>query len=387
MTRVLWITRQEPRAANAGDLIYSLGLIRAFAATGGVELTVLAHRDRCEAEEIENVTFELPCFMPAKSVASLISPLPSDAHRMGNRAMRRRLRELLAEKDFQRVVIDQAACGWAVDLIPPNLPILYLAHNHEAVVRAETAADSRGLTAPLYRFDAWKYGRLESKLCAHARWISVITPRDESAFRRTFPHKNYLQLPPGFEGAIPPGPPPEITADTPRKVVLAGTFEWLAKRRNLEAFLADADRHFPAAGIEFQIVGKADAGYFRALSQRYPWAKFDANVPSMDPYLRDARLGLIPEALGGGFKLKALDYIFRGLPLASIGSALSGLPVGADDGAIAASTTAELAAKIASSIDDLDLLNRHARTALERCRDAFHWSDRGTTLAAALCQS
>ncbi|GAA5484198.1 hypothetical protein [Haloferula sargassicola] len=385
MTRCLWITRQEPRAANAGDIIYSLGLLRALAATGRVELTVLTHRDRVEVSEIEYIDFELPCFMPPKSASCMISPLPADAHRMGNPEMRRRLRELIAAKNFQRVVIDQAACSWALDLIPGEIPVLYIAHNHETALRAEIAAGGRGPTAPLYRYDAWKYGRMETKLCRRAKWISAITPRDEAAFRQKFPGKDYLQLTPGFEGPVPEGDAAEITAETPRKVVLGGTFEWLAKRRNLEAFLGDAARHFPAAGIDFQIVGKADPDHFAELAKRYPWAKFDANVPSMDPYLRGARIGLIPEALGGGFKLKALDYIFRGLPLASIESALSGLPVSAGDGAIAAHTTAGLAEKVAAVIDDLDQLNRHARVALDRCRGAFHWSDRGDALADCLC--
>ena len=384
MTRCLWITRQEPRAANAGDIIYSLGLIKAWARTGRVDLTVLSHDDHFEGEEIPNVTFETPCFMPAKSAACLISSLPADAHRMGNPTMRRRLRELLASGKFERVVIDQAACAWALDLLPADLPVLYIAHNHETVVRAETAADSTGPTAPLYRLDAWKYGKLEARLCRRARWISAITPRDEAAFRAGFPDKTYFQLPPGFEAAIPEFPPP-ITTETPRRVVLAGTFEWLAKRRNLEAFLADADRHFPPAKIEFQVVGKADPEHFAELSRRYPWVRFDANVPSMEPYLKDARIGLIPEALGGGFKLKALDYIFRGLPLASIDSALSGLPLAPGDGAIAARSTAELAGKVAAAIDHVDELNHQAKIALDRCRDAFHWNDRGLALAEHLC--
>ena len=40
--KVLWLTRKYPRPANSGELIYSNGLIRSFAATGA-ELTVIAH--------------------------------------------------------------------------------------------------------------------------------------------------------------------------------------------------------------------------------------------------------------------------------------------------------------------------------------------------------
>lgn len=386
MTRILWITRQDPRAANAGDLIYTLGLLRSLAATGEVALTVLAHRDGDAPESISGIDWTLPCPMPKKSALSLLSPLPSDAHRMGSPAMREALDTLLRDHAFDRVVIDQAACGWALDALPADLPLLYLAHNHEAVVRKEIAADATGLMAPLMKLDAEKYARLEKKLCARATWISAITPRDEKNFRSEFPNARYLVSPPGFDREIPGGDLPEITTGTPRKVVLAGTFEWVAKRRNLEDFLESASGPFQAGGIEFQVVGKADPDYFRELAKKHPWATFDANVPSMDPYLRDARIGLIPEALGGGFKLKALDYIFRGLPLASIESALSGLPVVPGKTAIAAHSTHGLVNAVAVSIDDLGFLNQVARGALDACRDAFDWADRGRTLAAVLSE-
>ncbi|MEM1086030.1 MAG: glycosyltransferase [Verrucomicrobiota bacterium] len=382
----LWITRQDPRSADSGDLIYTLGLLRALARTSRAEITVLAHRGGGSSGEIDGIRWVLPAEVPGKSPLSLLSDLPSDAHRLGNPAMRHALRKLLDEHEFDRVVIDQAACGWALDDLPDDLPVLYIAHNHEAVVRTEVAASNDG-SLPFrlaLKRDAANYARLERRLCSVADTITAITPRDESNFRAEFPEKTYLELTPGYEGDIPASDPDPITAETPRTVVLAGTFEWLAKRRNLESFLSAADDCFPKAKIHFQVVGKSDPAYFESLAKRHPWAKFDANVPSMEPFLKDARIGLIPEALGGGFKLKALDYIFRGLPLAAVEPALSGLPLTPGSGALAAATTEALAEAVSKRIDDLDFLNRAASEALSHCRDAFHWQERGEALAKVL---
>lgn len=384
MMRLLWITRQDPRAANSGELIHTLGLLRSLSDTARANTIVLAHKGGPVTYDIPRTFFHLPCPLPRKSPLSLLSPLPSDAHRLGGPEMRQTLTDLLRNEHFDRVIIDQAAAGWALDLIPASLPLCYIAHNHEAVVRAEVSADASGPMAPLMRIDARKYATLENRIAARSRWIAAITPRDADAFRQEFPDKHYLVLPPGYKGSIPTGPPAPIGPETPRKVVLAGTFGWIAKRRNLEAFLRDAESCFPAAGIGFTVVGLADPGYFYALSQRHPWASFHSNVPSVDPYLRDARIGVIPEALGGGFKLKALDYIFRGLPLASIESALSGLPLTPGVESITAADTATLAREIAAKIDDFPFLNDAAAGALDRCRDAFHWSDRGLALASVL---
>jgi hypothetical protein len=383
--RCLWITRQDPRPADSGELIYTLGLLDSLAAQPGLEITVLAHEPAKPCDGGPPLTWQLHGSIPTGRLKSLASALPADAFRLGNPIQRAALGRLL-ERDWDWILIDQAACAWALPMIPQDARVAYIAHNHETEVRRQVAADGTG-SLPMrgvLKWDARKYGRMESRLCRRANLITAITPRDAAAFRGEAPGTPVVVLPPGYGGEIPAGPPREITAETPRQVVLAGAFEWLAKRRNLESFLKAADAPFQAAKIGFQIVGKADPAWFDALAKQYPWASFTANVPSVAPYLDRARIGLIPEALGGGFKLKALDYIFRGLPLASVEAALSGVPVDPLTEAIAAPDPETLARDVAGRIDDLAFLNHAARRALEACRDAFHWHDRGIALAAAL---
>lgn len=383
--RCLWITRQDPRPANSGELIYTLGLLEALTAQPDTEITVLAHRAAGTSSGGPSVEWELHGKIPGGRLKSLLSALPGDAFRLGNPVQRQALALLLGKK-WDWIVIDQAACAWALDMIVPGQRVAYLAHNHEAAVRKQVASD-RGGSLPMriaLEWDSLKYARMERALCRRADLISAITPRDAAAFREEFPGKPVCILPPGYKGEAAEGDPREITAETPRRVVLAGAFEWLAKRRNLEAFLNAAAAPFQRAKIGFQVVGKADPAWFAALSKQHPWASFEANVPSVSPYLAQARIGLIPEALGGGFKLKALDYIFRGLPLASVEAALSGVPVDPKTEAIAAPDPESLAEAVAAKIDDLAFLNHAARRALDACRHAFRWEARGVTLRKAL---
>ncbi|MDP3851187.1 MAG: glycosyltransferase [Luteolibacter sp.] len=388
--RCLWITRQDPRPADSGELIYSRGLLHSLAGQGGVELHVLTHRAAKDAPDSgDGIHWHLTGPPPRKRLLGILSHLPGDADRLGNPKMRGALRDILAAGSWDWIVIDQAACAWALDEISVENPahIAYIAHNHEASLRPEVAS-YRGGSLPLriaLRKDAAKYARLENTLVARARLVTAITPRDAAQFQSAFPQCRISVLPPGYDAAlIPASDPPTIGAATPRRVVLAGTFQWIAKRRNLEDFLNAAAAPFQAAGIEFVVVGKAHPPYFQRLSQLHPWARFHANVPSMEPFLENTRIGLIPEALGGGFKLKALDYIFRGLPLASIDAALSGLPLVPGTDTISAADPATLAAAVAKHIDSPDILNAAARSALAKCRDTFHWSDRGASLASAL---
>jgi glycosyltransferase involved in cell wall biosynthesis len=383
--RCLWITRQDPRPADSGELIYTLGLLASLAAQPDIELTVLAHEAAKPCVGGPPVIWQLNGRIPASRFKSLASTLPADAFRLGNPIQRAALARML-ERSWDWIVIDQAACAWALPMIPRETRVAYLAHNHETEVRRQVAADGGG-SLPMrlvLRWDSRKYARMEKRLCQRAQLITAITPRDAAAFRGEAPGTPVCVLPPGYGGVIPDGPPREITAETPRQVVLAGAFEWVAKRRNLESFLHAAAGPFQQAKIGFQVVGKADPAWFDALAKQHPWARFEANVPSVAPFLDQARIGLIPEALGGGFKLKALDYIFRGLPLASVEAALSGVPVDPLSEAIAAPDPESLATAVAARIDDLRFLNHAAQRALEACRHAFRWEDRGVTLARAL---
>ena len=284
--RCLWITRQDPRPADSGEVIYTLGLLTALAVRPGFEVTVLAHQAAKPCDGGPPVEWQLHGRIPAGRFKSLASRLPADAFRLGNPVQRAALTRLL-ERDWDWILIDQAACAWALPMVPKSTRVAYLAHNHESEVRRQVAADGAG-SPPMriaLKWDARKYSRLEARLCRRANLITAITPRDAAAFRGEAPGTPVWVLAPGYGGEIPAGPPREINAASPRQVVLAGAFEWIAKRRNLEAFLDAAAVPFRKSKIRFQVVGKADPAWFAALAERHPWADFAANVPSIAPYL------------------------------------------------------------------------------------------------------
>lgn len=388
MPRLLWITRQDTRPLDSGELIYSGGLLESLAATRQFEISVLAHDAKKSVAEGPDVRWKLTGAIPNTRWKAMFTRWPTDAWRLGNQRSRAALRELLGEGHWDWVIIDQAACAWAMDELARHRErwkkLAYIAHNREAEVRQQVAREGDG-PLPMrmaLRLDARKYAAMEDRLAAASDLLTAITPRDETLFLQTHPGKRTLCLPPGYVGKPHHGP--EVNAETPVAVVLAGAFEWLAKRRNLDAFLAAAAPVFPSQGIAFTVVGKAPAGYFEGLKEKFPWCSFAANVPSIAPWLDGARIGLIPEALGGGFKLKALDYIFRRLPVAAIRPALAGLPLDPDEDAIVADDQDGLVRAIAAKIHDTDFLSSAAESALEKCRHAFDWKDRGSALAAAL---
>jgi len=400
--KCLWLTRKYPRPTNSGELIYSDGLVKALATTGA-EITVIAHDndevpvgDGARASRFtdpEGVLWRLAHPRLGSRVGSLLTRYPSDSWRLRGGGMLALVREALETESWDAIVFDHAALGWALGPIQRRIArmpagsrpkLVYISHNHEAKIRREIARQSGGgpLLRMIYGWDAEKYALQEEMLCRHCDLVTAITETEVKAYRASYPNQRYLCLTPGFNGRGEQGRVMDTT--TPRRVVMTGSFEWIAKRINLERFLEKAAAPFAEAGVELQIVGKTDETFREQMLGRFPGVDFVGRVPSMEPYLRGARIGLIVEEFGGGFKLKALDYVFHSLPLAGLDQAVDGLPLRSPEQVFLAKDTPSLVQGVIDLIDDFTTLNRMQQDSLEICQQAFRWEDRGVALAKAL---
>ncbi len=398
----LWLTRKYPRPCNSGELIYSNGLIRSFASTG-VKLTVLAHDndetpvgDGSESSahvDEDDVEWRLGSPELGSRIGSLFTRYPSDSYRLKNGGPEKALVNALKSEAWDAIIIDHAAIGWALDPIKEqrsrggiaNDPVIvYVSHNHESKVRREIARNSSDVLPKklALQLDAEKYARQEDELCERADLVTAITETEVEAYRENFPSQRYLCLTPGYEGEIHRNR--EILPEVPRRVVMSGSFEWIAKRINLERFLETAAQPFADAGIELQIVGKTDESFRQEMLNRFPEVDFVGRVPEMEPYLLNARMGLIVEEFGGGFKLKTLEYIFHGLPLAGLHHAVEGLPLSSPEEILLTPDLESLIGQVSATIDDFDRLNYMRRRSIEVCDASFKWEDRGRKLAEAI---
>ncbi|MEC5126435.1 glycosyltransferase [Verrucomicrobiales bacterium BCK34] len=393
----LWLTRKYPRPANSGELIYSNGLIRSFA-KAGAKLTVLAHDNdevpvgkggsHSEYVDDDNVKWQLGTPDLGGRFTSLFTRYPSDSWRLKNGGPEEALVDALENESWDAIIIDHAALGWAFRLIQRakekgvfsiDPVVVYLSHNHEAKIRREIARNSKASLPRriALQLDAEKYARQEEMLCREVDLVTAITDTEVEAYRENFPSQQYISLTPGYEGMSHQR---EITEATPRRVVMSGSFEWVAKRINLERFLEQAASPLEEAGIELQIVGKADDDYRREISDRFPGVDMVGRVPEMTSFLLKSRMGLIVEEFGGGFKLKTLEYIFHGLPLAGLDHAVEGLPLSSPENVLLTADTGSLISAIIEKIDDYEALNRMQKSSLEICESSFRWEDRGRKL-------
>lgn len=384
--KVLWVSRFIPFPMNAGDRIYSARLAIALA-RAGVDLTVLGLADAEPPAEAQG-----PKWLPIgaeerSSLAALLRPLPIIAERASPPAMVAAFRRLVEELAPRAVVVDYLASGWILSEIrrladPPA--VIYIAHNFEERLAVDIANGFSGsaMKKLLLKINATKVRKLEHALVDNGALVVALTERDRQDLVPRDPSKPALVLPPGFAGHRVQSR--VIDAGVPRRVVMLGSVRWIAKQINVEEFVNAADEKFHKAGITFDVIGDVDDEFRQRLAPRMRATRLRGFVDDLPQELAQARLGLIIEAVGGGFKLKILDYLFARIPVAALAGSFEGLPPTANANIEIRPTASALADAVIRLIDDFDALNRMQNACFEAVKDEFDWDADGRKLAAAI---
>jgi polysaccharide biosynthesis protein PslH len=290
-----------------------------------------------------------------------VSSLPNQSFACSVSAIRSRVEELLEQGGWDVVVVDGLQAAWVTPLLEQRRDrplVVYVAHNHESSMRRDVAdaVPWNRPRRPVLELEARKTDRLERRTVRLADVVSSITDDDRGRFAGAAPDASHVVVPPGWAGT-----PPErsvATSERPRRVGILGSFEWHVKQESLRRFLREADTIFHDAGIELHVAGRIPDEFRSELEPGLRATRLLGWVDDSAEFLGQCRIGVISESLGGGFKLKALDYVFNSVTLACLSHNLAGLPLVGGESAVTAASEEELARAIVEVIDDDDLLDR-----------------------------
>lgn len=397
LQRVLWITWVTPFPERDGQRMYSGRLIDAVARAGAsVHVLCLSDEDAegWGSAPPGNITWHTVDRGRRARWRSVFSGLPSMAYRAGGREMNKALTIMLAGRNWDAIVLDGISSGWALPVIEKMLAekrlsgrtpkIIHVSHNHEASTRRAVAKSYYGNPAVWFalRRDAQKTRTLERRVVKAADVVTAITKDDAERYRREHPDQKILVLTPGYGGHRVSHR--QITQSTSRNVIIVGSFDWVAKKMNLKAFLQAADQKLAEAGVRVMVVGRGDRNFLSEMGQNMRAVTVVGEVDDVTPYLQDARIAIVPEKTGGGFKLKLLDYVFHRVPIFAMSGSLNGSPLRSGHSAMEFGSFEELTDGIVKAIDDTDHLNAYQDRAFEACRGEFDWEDRGAALVRAI---
>jgi polysaccharide biosynthesis protein PslH len=320
----------------------------------------------------------------------LLLKYPVMTARLPVRAMRESLQAALASKDVDVLVVEHVKNGWALDYVGrhPDLrpPVVaYVSHNDEIAIFRESVNDTKSsLVERMARaVDFVKIRRLQHRLLRRSNVVTAICPGDGTAFAAQGCRAEVVLAPPGFAPVDQKKDTWTPLGDTRRRVVLTGTFLWRLKLRNLVEFLEAAAEPFAKHGIELAVVGRIPPRELQDLRTRFPSCEIVGEVDSVEPWLAQARVGVIPEPRGGGFKMKALDLVAAGVPIVGMSRSLDGIPLVPNVDYLASDEIPSLVQQIIDHIDDVEMLDQMRHRSFDAFRNKLDWSVTARSVVAA----
>lgn len=389
--RCLWIARYIPFPMEGGAQVYSANLAQALVKAGAfvrfMGLGSAAAVPECAAG-VEWLA--VPGGKRSAAVAAL-SALPFAAAIDATKPYRLLLEAELQEP-WDAIVLDGYGTGWALDRCTAycrargtRRPVLvHVSHNNEEMVWLVLGRQTRGsaLKRLALRRNAMKVATLERRMVRAVDLLTTITDEDRSTLGAAVAQDRSLAITPGYSGQMVNAR--RICASTPRRVIIMGSFQWVVKQVNLTRFLEIADPIFEKHGIEIDVVGDIPKAFLATLKARCRATHFHGFVTDVAPYLARARIGIVPESIGGGFKLKFLDYIFGRVPVATVSQAVAGLSEELQLAMLKNDSLVGLVGDIVSHIDHIEELNRMQERAFALGGAQFDWNVRGRRLLLAM---
>lgn len=389
--RCLWLSRDIPFPQDAGDKIYSANLAAALA-NADVDVRYLGYLQPDTQVPAHWVRDWVAVNGSKRSTLSaLLSRYPRIAAVHATRNYRQLLQQQLDEP-WDAIVLDGYGSGWALEAClqartrQPHRPLLvYVSHNHEETLWRDMTYATAALS--MRRLAVWQNYRkaraLERAMVRHADFITAISTEDAQTYssqRRG--GRPSVVLTPGYAG--PKRRERRITGSTPRRVVMMGSYRWLIKQENLRHLVMLADPVFAAHNIVLDVIGDIPDKLLQELRSQARATCFHGFVADALPHFDKARLALVPEVVGGGFKLKFLDYVFGRVPVVTIASASNGVPGALAECMISCDNLEGMVKAVLRSIDDIDTLNLLQEQAWQRAAPLFLWDDRGQAMASAI---
>jgi glycosyltransferase involved in cell wall biosynthesis len=390
MTRALWVTAEPPDRNLGGGSIREAYLLEALAKEVETHLLLAGTLDDAQTRAVLAGVTEVD--IPGRPWATartrrrvddlrrvLVDRQPADVieNRPRVRGLAERMRALgsfdlvCVEHDRLGPLIEQRGVRggrWALTL--QNLPSERKRH--------ELALASTHRQRWLYRRELADARRFEAAMAGAYDVVFVPSDADAAALD-------------GRAVVIPNGVDPTRFRPTPlpasATIAFTGTLSWWPNVDGLTWFCRQVlprirDR---VADARLDIVGRAPLPEVEALA-RLPGVAVHADVPSVVPWLEGARAAVVPVRIGSGTRLKALEAMAAGRPVAGTAVGMEGL--GIDNGvhALVADDPAPLADAVVRLLTDEALASRIAAAGADHARHRFAWDAVGRRFVDALLE-
>ena len=379
--KILWVKTDFLHPTTRGGQIRTLEILRrlhtrheihyvAFdnpAFPGGLE----------RASEYSTRAYPLSHEVPARGslkfagqmMANLFSGLPLPVSRYRSEAMRHKIDELLALRNF-----DAAVCDFIFPA--PNFADLtrcvLFQHNVEAVIWQRMAEQAGALRRAYFGLQSRRMLACEGKACREAGHVIAVSEIDAARMRELFGVTRISVIPTGVDldyfappAAVEPG----------QDLVFVGSMDWMPNIDGVNYFL---DEIFPRItarrpATTLAIVGRTPGADLRARVVGDKRITITGTVPDVRPWLWGARLSVVPLRIGGGTRLKIYEAMGARLPVISTSVGAEGLAVDPPENIRLADDPEAFARECTNLLGDEAERSRMAHAAYAMVSQRFSW--------------
>ena len=376
---ILFILPQIPYPPHSGGRIVTWNTLKRFAAQCDVSVVCLYH-DPSELEyleEVKKICCEVTAF-PANGkwslkplLKSMCSTAPYKAHRFWNREMAQYIQQLLQRQRFDVIHAQNFYTAAYINGSEPCFKVHYK-ENVEGNILLRYSEHSPNLLVKLAaRLEGWRTKRYEINLCRRFDQILTISPDDREVLLH---HDNTLPVSHQRPGVDLDAYPFLDEPDDPPSILFTGTMSYYPNVTGMLTFLRGSWPSIRAAlpKIECWIVGANPPQEILDYDGRNG-IHVTGRVPSIDQYMKQTTIYIVPLTVGGGIRLKILEAMASGRAIVSTPVGCEGLDGLHNQHLLIADLPKDFADAVIQLATDADKRNHLRHNAYELVRMVYDW--------------
>lgn len=313
--RILFITCENPLSKDNGDRIYTSNFIEGLINLNYFVDLVCYDDNKSFNKEDENISgynnlnISYVKLKRASKLKVMFSILPGSIVNRRSKAFLNLIELLLYQNKYKNIFVNHQRMVFSLEAILKKKlesKIFFISHNVESLLSKNNSLNCKSfIDKILYWQDALKNKMYESKWLNYFDYITTISEYDQDYYKLNFSNPKTFVLRPNFEINKK-----NINYEKKQinKIIIVGSFIWKPKRENIISFLKSNNfNKLHENNIHLTIVGRAEPILYENINNKYKGVHMTGEVESVDSYYNEAKIAIIPEVLGGGFKLKVAE--------------------------------------------------------------------------------
>ncbi len=372
--KILFITYTNPLKSNCGDSVYTMDILSGMRKLDCYIKFLSFNCGEFKEDDLSKLgnycdEISLVPFIPKRKIMLCLSLYPFSIANRRSKDMVRKVNKILETEEYDYIVINHFKLSYlSKSLNKGDFKKVFISHNVETNLSKSLYRNTSNWNkAFMYYLEYLKVKIFERKYLKGMDVITAISDLDHEFFKNQFTRSEVYFLPPRVRMKSLPQ-----DNKVGKKVILCGSFCWEPKKENLIRLLhAKNFNKISENGIGLLIVGNAPENLISRVNSRYEGVKMLGFVADNKKFYEQSKIAIVPELLGGGFKMKIAEAVSYNRAMVAIRVAITDNQMIDGVHYVGADSFEEMIDAVIELIHDQDKIEDMARNARELFADKY----------------